>query len=52
MGRGGGAEAFALALDEHEQARGDLIVGDDEELTGGADDTSFEELIDHGVLQG
>ena len=48
MGRRGRSEAFALALDEHEEPRGDLVGGGDEELAGGADDTAFWELIDHG----
>jgi hypothetical protein len=42
-----------LTLDEHEQARSDLVPGRDKEIAGGTDDASFRELKDHGdVLRG
>ena len=41
-------ETFTLALDEHEQARCDLVRVGDEKIAGGADDAPIRELVDHG----
>ena len=35
-GGSGGARAFALAFEEHGQLEGDLVIGQDEQVTGGA----------------
>ena len=41
-------ETFTLTLDEHEQARCDLVRVGDEKVAGGADDAPIRELVDHG----
>jgi hypothetical protein len=37
-----------LTLDEHEQARCDLVRVGDEKIAGGANDAPIRELVDHG----
>ena len=45
-------EPFTLALDEHEQARCDLIPVGDEKIASGTGDAPFGELIDQVELPG
>jgi hypothetical protein len=40
-GSPGPAEFFAFSLDEHEQPRGDLVVGADDEVASGPDDAAL-----------
>jgi hypothetical protein len=44
-----GAEALALALDEHDQARGDLVAGWDDQFAGRSDDAAVGEFESHGA---
>jgi hypothetical protein len=53
LGGLGGAEAFALAFDEHDQAGDDEVIGANGKLTGRADDAVGRQVELHGlVLQG
>jgi hypothetical protein len=44
----GDATPFTFTFDEHEQARCELVIGGDEEFTGGTNDAAFWELEQHG----
>lgn len=47
---GGGAEALALAFDEHGEFAGDLVVGAEGEGAGGADEELLLEIdVEHGA---
>jgi hypothetical protein len=46
----GGAEAFALAFNEHGQAGDDEIIGKNGELSGGADDAVGRHVEQHGLV--
>jgi hypothetical protein len=47
-----GAETFTFALQEHDQARCDLVAGGDEQFAGGSDDAALRELESHGMSLG
>jgi hypothetical protein len=46
----GGAEPFALALDEHGKAGDDEVVRQNRELSGGADDAAGRDVELHGLV--
>jgi hypothetical protein len=50
LGGLGGAEAFALAFDEHGQPGDDRVVGKDREISGRADDAEGGEVEVHGLV--
>ena len=47
MGGLGGAESFAFAFEEHEQAGSDLVVRGDDQFASGSDDAAFGEFDFH-----
>ncbi len=46
------AELFAFSLDEHKQARSDLVAGMDDEVASGPDDAPICKLVDHDRVLG
>ena len=46
----GGTESFALAFDEHGEAGDDEVIGENRELSGGADDAMSRQVEVHGSV--
>ena len=46
----GGTEPFALAFDEHGEAGDDEVIGENRELSGGADDAMCRQVEVHGSV--
>jgi len=50
LGGLGGAEPFALAFDEHGEAGDDEVIGENGEVSRGADDAECRQVEVHGLV--